>query len=73
VYSRSEKSAASLAKSAQESLSLSAAPQTYFDVAQDGNAAASTIALDALLKREDIKGVIVVLPITHQPQIIRAA
>jgi predicted dehydrogenase len=73
VYSRSEASALSLATSAQKALSLPNGPDVYFDVAADGKSSAAAVALDALLKRKDIKGVIIVLPITHQPQVVRAA
>jgi predicted dehydrogenase len=73
VYSRSEASAASLAAAAKETLSLSSPPAIYFDVGTDDAAAPASSALDALLKREDVQGVIVVLPITAQPAVVRAA
>lgn len=64
IYSRSEKSAATLADAAQASLKLPSKPDVYFDAAPNAN-------LDALLARPDIQAVIVVLPITAQPGIIR--
>ncbi|EPT01940.1 hypothetical protein FOMPIDRAFT_1041084 [Fomitopsis schrenkii] len=64
IYSRSEKSAASLADTAQAALNLPSKPDVYFDTAPNAN-------LDALLARPDIQAVIVVLPITAQPGIIR--
>ncbi|TFY52528.1 hypothetical protein EVJ58_g9970, partial [Rhodofomes roseus] len=66
IYSRSEKGAASLAEDAQAALKLASRPDVYFDAAPNGN-------LDALLVRPDIQAVIVVLPITTQPGIIRKA
>jgi predicted dehydrogenase len=42
-------------------------------VGKDDAAAPAASALDALLKREDVQGVIVVLPITAQPAVVRAA
>jgi hypothetical protein len=73
VYSRSEASAESLAASAKETLGLSEGPAVYFDVKSDKSAAPETSALAALLGREDVQGVIVVLPITLQPDVIRQA
>ncbi|KZT63512.1 NAD(P)-binding protein [Daedalea quercina L-15889] len=66
IYSRSEKSAASLAEDAQVVLKLASRPDVYFDAAPNAN-------LDSLLARPDIQAVIVVLPITAQPNIIRKA
>jgi len=65
VYSRSEQSARDFADEAQKALGLPAAPDVYFD--------ASAQSLDALLSREDIVAVVVVLPINTQPSIIRRA
>jgi predicted dehydrogenase len=73
VYSRSQKSADSLAASAQETLGLSSPPTVYYDVASDGSDAPAQSALAALLGHKEIAGVIVVLPITLQPTIIRQA
>ncbi|KIY44168.1 NAD(P)-binding protein, partial [Fistulina hepatica ATCC 64428] len=64
VYSRSHKSAAEFADAVSVSLSCSP-PDVYFDDT-DAN-------LDALLARTDISAVIVVLPITRQPAVIRKA
>lgn len=66
VYSRSEKSARDLAAAAADSLSLSSPPAIYHDGAKSTD-------LDALLARSDITSVIVVLPITLQPDIILKA
>lgn len=66
IYSRSEKSAAGLAADAQSALKLDSKPDVYYDAAPNAN-------LDALLARPDIVAVIVVLPITTQPDIIRKA
>ncbi|KAK1759840.1 hypothetical protein QBC47DRAFT_373165 [Echria macrotheca] len=62
VYSRSQKSAESLASSSSSSVDV------YFDTpAVEGK------SLDDLLKREDIEAVVVVLPIPAQPGVIRRA
>ncbi|KAI0791483.1 oxidoreductase family protein [Irpex lacteus] len=66
IYSRSEASAVDLATAAKDTLHLANPPSIYFDAAPDAN-------LDALLAREDIDGVIIVLPITVQPSIVRKA
>ena len=66
IYSRSEASAADLAAVAKDKLNLINPPSIYFDAAPDGN-------LDALLARADIDGVIIALPITVQPSIVRKA
>lgn len=66
VYSRSEKSATEFAAAAQKALNLSAPPKVYFDASSDAN-------LDALLARSDIAAVVVALPITTQPSIVRKA
>ncbi|KAI0073535.1 oxidoreductase family protein [Panus rudis PR-1116 ss-1] len=66
VYSRSEKSAKQLAEDAQGILKLNESPSVYHDGDQNAN-------LDALLARSDIAAVIVVLPITLQPSIVRKA
>ncbi|KZT08081.1 oxidoreductase family protein [Laetiporus sulphureus 93-53] len=66
VYSRSEKSAAELAREAQSTLKLSSKPDVYFDADSSRN-------LDTLLARPDITAVIVVLPITIQPSIVLKA
>jgi hypothetical protein len=42
-------------------------------VAEGGDAAEASIALDALLGREDVQAVIVVLPITMQPDVVLCA
>ncbi|KAF8216835.1 oxidoreductase family protein [Mycena galopus ATCC 62051] len=65
VYSRSEKSSREFADAAH-AMGLSPTPAIY----HDGDAATD---LDALLAREDITAVVVVLPITLQPSIIRKA
>ncbi|KAF7356359.1 GFO-IDH-MocA domain-containing protein [Mycena venus] len=65
VYSRSEKSSHEFADAAVE-LGLSPAPAIY----HDGD---PSMDLDALLARSDITAVIVVLPITLQPSIVRKA
>lgn len=66
VYSRSSKSSTSFAEAAQETLGL----KHQLDVYNEEDAGRS---LDALLARSDIQGVIVVLPITLQPDIVRKA
>ncbi|KAA1474590.1 NAD(P)-binding protein [Dentipellis sp. KUC8613] len=66
IYSRSLKSAASLAEAAKASLTLPDAPAVY----HDGDPTAS---LDVLLARPDITAVLLVLPICTQPDIIRRA
>ncbi|VDC05297.1 unnamed protein product [Peniophora sp. CBMAI 1063] len=69
VYSRSEKSTRELAALAQEKLGLSAPPAVHYD----SPSPPAEATLDALLAREDIKAVIVVLPITTQPTIVLKA
>lgn len=64
IYSRSEKSATELATAAHEV--LGASPQVYHDGAPNAG-------LDALLARTDIDAVIVALPISVQPDIVRRA
>lgn len=66
IYSRSEKSAAEFASVAQHELNLPAPPKIYFDEDPHAN-------LDALLAHADIHAVIVALPITLQPAIVRKA
>lgn len=65
VYSRSLKSASELAESAKATLKLEALPKIYSDDSSDSGS-----TLDALLARADIDAVIVVLPITTQPEIV---
>ena len=65
VYSRSEQSARDFAGEAQKLLGLSAPPDAYFDTGPQ--------SLDALLARDDIAAVVVVLPITTQPSVILKA
>jgi aryl-alcohol dehydrogenase-like predicted oxidoreductase len=45
----------------------------YYDVAAEGGAAPAETALAALLARDDVKAVIILLPITVQPDVVRAA
>lgn len=66
VYSRSQKSAQECATEAAHRLNLAAPPSIY----HDGD---SSTNLDALLQRQDISAVIIVLPITLQPSIIMKA
>ncbi|KAI1786206.1 oxidoreductase family protein [Ganoderma leucocontextum] len=66
VYSRSNKSASAFAKDAKEVLQLQSPPDVYHD--ED-----SAVSLDVLLARSDVDAVIVVLPITVQPEIILKA
>lgn len=66
VYSRSRKSSTEFAEAAQDKLGL----KHKLDVYNEEDEGRS---LDALLARSDIKGVIVVLPITLQPDIVRKA
>ncbi|KZS88052.1 NAD-binding protein [Sistotremastrum niveocremeum HHB9708] len=63
VYSRSKKSAAELAKDAESILGLK--DLAIYSEDSEG--------LDVLLARSDIKAVIVALPITAQPDVIRKA
>lgn len=64
VYSRSKSSASTLAELAKERLGLSEAIPVYSDDGpQEGG-------LDTLLLRSDIQAVIVVLPLTQQPEIV---
>jgi predicted dehydrogenase len=65
VYSRSKSSSSSLAELAKER--LGASPEVY---SEDG---ASQGGLDVLLARSDIQAVIVVLPLTQQPEIVLKA
>jgi predicted dehydrogenase len=64
IYSRSEKSAHDLATTAKEKLSLSDLPPIFHDGGPD---------LDALLARDDISAVFIILPITTQPSIVLKA
>ncbi|KAF8525517.1 oxidoreductase family protein [Hysterangium stoloniferum] len=67
IYSRSFKSADTLSKTAKDVLSMSSPPSVYHDQGgKDGD-------LNALLSRSDVDAVIIALPITIQPDIIRAA
>lgn len=67
MYSRSLKSASTFAETAKEVLGLSSPLPVYHDQGgQDGN-------LDALLTSPDIDAVIIALPITTQPDVIRRA
>jgi predicted dehydrogenase len=66
VYSRSETSARDLAAAAAVSLGLDTPPAIYHDGTKSTD-------LDALLARSDIAAVIVVLPITSQPDIVLKA
>jgi predicted dehydrogenase len=66
VYSKSENSAKQVATAAVDALHLNAPPDVY----HDGDTSAN---LDALLARDDISSVIVVLPITLQPSVILKA
>lgn len=67
VYSRSQKSSEQLAATASAALPSSAAPDVYYDSDSSSN------DLKALLARSDIDLVLIVLPITIQPQVILAA
>jgi predicted dehydrogenase len=67
VYSRSKSSASSLSELAKERLGLGGDVPTYSD---DGS---KEEGLDALLSRSDIQAVIVVLPLTQQPEIVLRA
>lgn len=67
VYSRSRSSATALAELAKETLKLEKDPTVYSD---DGNAKSG---LDELLASAEIQAVIVVLPITQQPDVILRA
>ncbi|KAG8737653.1 hypothetical protein FRC10_007958 [Ceratobasidium sp. 414] len=67
VYSRSKSSASSLSELAKEKLGLSDTVSVYSD---DGS---KEEGLDALLARPDIQAVIVVLPLTQQPDIVLRA
>ena len=62
VYSRSKKSVDALAELAEDSI------DTYYDAPR-----ATRRSLDDLLDRSDIEAVIIALPITVQPEIIRRA
>lgn len=63
VYSRSHRSAVDLAVAAKASLKLASPPDIYSDEQSDNN-------LDTLLDRADIAAVLVVLPISVQPEIV---
>ncbi|TDL27834.1 NAD-binding protein [Rickenella mellea] len=63
VYSRSLKSAQDLASAAESTLKLTSPPNIY----HDGDPSAN---LDTLLARSDVGVVIVILPITTQPDVI---
>ncbi|KAG8691524.1 hypothetical protein FRC11_002114 [Ceratobasidium sp. 423] len=65
VYSRSKSSSASLAALAKER--LGASPAVY---SEDG---ASEGGVDAILARPDIQAVIIILPLTQQPEIVLKA
>jgi predicted dehydrogenase len=67
IYSHTLKSADTLAKIAKDSLHLQSPPSVYHD--QGGNDG----DLNALLSRPDVDAVIVALPITVQPDVIRSA
>ncbi|KAF8607265.1 oxidoreductase family protein [Ceratobasidium sp. AG-I] len=64
VYSRSKSSASTLAEFAKERLGAAEAIPVYSD---DGSQEGG---LDTLLSRSDIQAVIVVLPLTQQPEIV---
>ncbi|KAI0033025.1 oxidoreductase family protein [Vararia minispora EC-137] len=63
VYSRSEASAQSLATAAREALALAVPPDVYYG---EGG-------VDTLFARADVHAVILILPITTQPGLVRAA
>ncbi|KAI0265360.1 oxidoreductase family protein [Gloeopeniophorella convolvens] len=67
VYSRSEKSAHDFAAAVQAQLGLSAPPAVHHD------AGGPSADLDALLARADISAILVILPISTQPDIVRRA
>lgn len=67
VYSRSQSSASSLAELAKERLGLSELVPVYSDDGSKGG------GLDTLFSRSDIQAVIVVLPLTQQPEIVLRA
>lgn len=69
VYSRSLASASDLSAAAASHASI----QSPVDIYADDNDPAAKGNLDALLKREDVKTVILALPITLQPRIIERA
>ncbi|KAK5309038.1 hypothetical protein LTR93_012277, partial [Exophiala xenobiotica] len=62
IYSRSQKSATSLAETAGADV------EVYYDSADEPSR-----TLDQLLARDDIKAVVICLPITVQPEVIRKA
>jgi predicted dehydrogenase len=67
IYSHTLKSAAALAEVAKTTLSLPSPPPVYHDQGgKEGD-------LHALLARPDVDAVIVALPITVQPDVIRSA
>ena len=67
IYSYTLKSAATLSELAKKTLSLASPPSVYHD--QGGEHG----DLKALLARPDVDAVIVALPITVQPEVIRSA
>ncbi|KAG8731897.1 hypothetical protein FRC12_019517 [Ceratobasidium sp. 428] len=67
VYSRSKSSASSLSELAKEKLGLNEVVSVYDDEGPKEE------GLDALLARSDIQAVIVVLPLTQQPDIVLRA
>ena len=67
VYSRSEKSSKDLASFAEATLGPNAAGLSIYHDADPQN------SIDALLARPDIDAVIVILPITKQPEVILKA
>ncbi|KAF5328449.1 hypothetical protein D9619_013263 [Psilocybe cf. subviscida] len=72
VYSRSRSGAQNLANTAKETLSyLNAPPDVFYDVDSATGITNEQTGLDALLARPDISAVIVVLPISLQPEIVR--
>lgn len=70
VYSRSFKSASTVATDAQDLLKLSKPPAIYCDDAGDQPDAAGD--LKALLARDDIVAALIALPITAQPEYVLA-
>ncbi|KAF8478829.1 oxidoreductase family protein [Gautieria morchelliformis] len=67
IYSHTLKSASTLSEIAKKTLSLASPPSVYHDQGgKDGD-------LKALLAHPDVDAVIVALPITVQPDVIRAA
>ncbi|TFK31430.1 oxidoreductase family protein [Crucibulum laeve] len=71
VYSRSQPSATDLAAFSKSLLGLATPPDVYYDVSSsNSDASNASESLDALLARDDISAVLVILPITLQPSII---